>query len=128
VKTSGKIGMHILTPWRQEGGSDTARAWAIEIAQRLAAELPDTATVEQRKNRRQKKVYVDVLHNARGHHGVPPYVLRPVPQATVSTPLDWVELTPELDPQQYNFKTIFQRLAEQNDDPMVPFIRCRRVA
>jgi hypothetical protein len=31
------------------------------IALRLVADLPDITTVERRKDRRQKKVYVDVL-------------------------------------------------------------------
>jgi bifunctional non-homologous end joining protein LigD len=128
VKTSGKTGLHILAPWQQEGHYDAARGWAMAMAQHVVAELPDMATVEQRKNRRQKKVYVDVLHNARGHHVVPPYVLRAVPQATVSTPLSWTELTAELDPRQYNLKTIFRRLTEQKDDPMAPLMQYYRVA
>jgi bifunctional non-homologous end joining protein LigD len=92
------------------------------IALRLMADLPDSVTVERRKDRRQKKVYVDVLQNARGHHAVPPYVLRAVPQATVSTPLTWSELTPALDPRRYNLKTIFRRLARQKTDPMAPLV------
>jgi bifunctional non-homologous end joining protein LigD len=128
VKTSGKTGLHVLAPWQQAGGYDAAREWAMEMAQQLVAELPDTATVEQRKNRRQQKVYVDVLQNARGHHAVPPYVLRAVPAATVSTPLDWAELTPDLDPRRYNLKTIFRRLARHKDDPMAPLSAYYRVA
>ena len=62
----------------------------------MVADLPDIATVERRKDRRQKKVYVDVLQNTRGHHVVPLYVLRAVPRATVSMPLTWAELTPGL--------------------------------
>jgi DNA polymerase Ligase (LigD) len=53
---------------------------------------------------------------------VPPYVLRAVSQATVSTPLTWSELTPALDPRRYNLKTIFRRLARQKNDPMAPLV------
>jgi bifunctional non-homologous end joining protein LigD len=120
VKTSGKTGLHVLVPWHQAEGYAAARAWATDIALRLVAELPDTATVEQRKNIRQKKVYVGVMQNARGHHVVPPYVLRAVPQAMVSTPLTWAELTPALDPRRYTLKTIFRRLARQYTAPMAP--------
>ena len=60
--------------------------------------MPDQATVEIRKAKRGDRVYIDVLQNARGHHAVPPYVLRAVPAASVSTPLDWKEVTPDLDP------------------------------
>jgi bifunctional non-homologous end joining protein LigD len=92
------------------------------IALQLVTDLPNTATVERHKDRRQKKVYVDVLQNARGHHAVPPYVLRAVSQATVSAPLTWSELTPALDPRRYNLKTIFRRLARQKNDPMAPLV------
>ena len=130
LKTSGKTGLHIMVSWHQAEGYDTARDWAMGIALRVVADLPDIATVERRKDRQQKKVYVDVLQNARGHHVVPPYVLRVVPQATVSTPLTWAELTPALQPERYNLKTIFQ-LARQKTDPMVArgsLTRCLRLA
>jgi bifunctional non-homologous end joining protein LigD len=68
-------------------------------------------------------VYVDVMQNAKGHHAVPPYVLRAVPDAPVSTPLRWQELTPTLDPRAYNLKSIFQRLARQQRDPMAGLLR-----
>jgi len=118
LKTSGKTGLHIMVPWHQAEGYDTARDWAMGIALRVVADLPNRATVERHKDRRQKRVYVDVLQNARGHHAVPPYVLRAVSLATVSTPLTWAELTPALNPRRYTLKTIFRRLARQKTDPM----------
>jgi len=117
LKTSGKTGLHIVVPWRRAEGYDAARDWAMDMALRVVAALPDGATVERHKDRRQQKVYVDVLQNARGHHAVPPYVLRAVPQATVSTPLTWTELTSTLEPRRYNLRTIFRRLARQKTDP-----------
>ena len=46
---------------------------------------------------------------------VPPYVVRPVPAASVSTPLDWDELTKELHPEQFTFETVPQRLDRLGD-------------
>jgi bifunctional non-homologous end joining protein LigD len=123
IKTSGKTGLHILVPWQQVGGYDEARAWAGAIAQRLVGELPDLATLERRKAGRERRVYVDTLQNARGHHAVPPYVLRAVAGAPVSTPLNWRELTATLDPGAFNLSTIFQRLGRQKRDPLAPLIR-----
>jgi len=114
--------LHIMVPWHQAEGYDAVRDWAMGIALRVVADLSDIATVERHKDRRQKKVYVDVLQNARGHHVVPPYVLRAVSPATVSTPLTWAELTPALDPRRYNLRTIFRRLARQKIDPMAPLL------
>src|SRR5207253_10802871 len=85
--------------------------------------LPDQATTERSKAKRGKRVYVDVMQNARGKHVVPPYVLRAVPGAPVSTPLAWRELTPELDPARFNLKTIFRRLARQKRDPLATLAR-----
>jgi hypothetical protein len=60
-------------------GSRLARASALGVAERVAGELPDTAATDVRKSKRGSRVYIDVMQKARGHHAVPPYVLRPTP-------------------------------------------------
>jgi bifunctional non-homologous end joining protein LigD len=117
VKTSGKSGLHVLVPWKSRGGFDEARAWARDIATRLANEMPDQATVQIRKAARGDRVYIDVLQNARGHHVVPPFVLRPIAGAPVSYPLDWSKLARDLDPKVYNLKSVFKYLARRKHDP-----------
>jgi hypothetical protein len=84
--------------------------------------LPETATVDIRKASRGGGVYIDVLQNARGHHAVPPYVLRAVPGATVSTPLRWAELSTSLDPGRFTLKTVPARIARQKADPAAPLV------
>lgn len=123
VKTSGKDGLHVLVPWRRQSDYDEARRWALEIAERAVTSLPDIATIERSKAKRRGRVYIDVMQNVRGHHVVPPYVLRAAPQATVSTPLQWSEFSPGLDPHKYNLKTIFRRLAMQKSDPFAILVR-----
>jgi bifunctional non-homologous end joining protein LigD len=120
VKTSGKTGLHVLVPWKTDGNYDEVRAWALTIAERVALAMPDRSTTERSKARRGKRVYIDVMQNAKGHHAVPAYVLRAVPGAPVSTPLKWNELQPNLDPKKYNLRTIFRRLARQKQDLMLP--------
>ena len=115
VKTSGKSGLHVLVAWRETGDYDAARAWAMQTAESVIGELPDLATVERLKAERDGRVYIDVIQNARGHHAVPPYVLRPTPQATVSTPLDWKEVTPKLDPKQFTIRSAPKRFAGKPD-------------
>jgi bifunctional non-homologous end joining protein LigD len=126
VKTSGKTGLHVLVPWVYPGGYEESRVWARQQAQAVVAKLPEVATLEIRKANRRRRVYIDVLQNARGHYTVPPYVLRAVPQACVSTPLAWDELTPDLHPQAFTLKTIFERLASQPTDPIAPLIEWYR--
>jgi bifunctional non-homologous end joining protein LigD len=117
VKTSGKTGLHVLAPWRKKAGYDAAREWAMEVAGRLVDELPEIATTERLKAERHGRVYVDVIQNARGHHVVPPYVLRAVAEATVSTPLDWKEVTGRLNPKRFTTKRVLKRVGEQKADP-----------
>jgi len=117
VKTSGKTGIHVLSDCH-EGGYDEARNWALEVAERVARSMPDVSTTEIRKVKRNRRVYIDVLQNARGHHAVPPYVIRAVTGAPVSTPLAWRELQPDLDVKRFNLKTVPARLARLKTDPM----------
>ena len=74
--------------------------------------MPEQATVDIRKAKRGERVYIDVLQNARGHHAVPPYVLRAVPGATVSTPLDWKEVAERARPRRVH--------AEEGPRPVHP--------
>jgi bifunctional non-homologous end joining protein LigD len=118
AKTSGKSGLHVLVPWTGKGGYDAARAWAMERALRVEREMPEIATAERSKAGRRGRVYVDVIQNAEGHHAVPPYVVRATSGATVSTPLEWKELTPGLSPTKFDIKTAVARFRNQRKDPM----------
>lgn len=109
VKTTGKSGLHVMTPWKR-GGFDEARGWALKIAEQLAAQMPDVATVERNIKKRGERVYVDVMQNAEGKHAVPPWVVRTTPTATVSMPVEWSELNAKLDPKKFTIKTALKRL------------------
>ena len=117
-KTSGKSGIHVLVPWRRPGGYDESRDWAMSVAGRVIKALPDLATVERFKAARGGRVYVDVIQNGLGKHAVPPYVVRATPGATVSTPLDWNEVNPKLDPKKFTVKTAPKRF-DKGPDPLV---------
>jgi bifunctional non-homologous end joining protein LigD len=117
-KTSGKSGLHVLVPWTEAGGFDEARAWAIKVAAQVVAALPDVATTERMKDQRRGRVYVDVIQNGPGKHVVPPYVVRATPGATVSTPLQWKEVTSKLDPTKFDVRTAPKRFAK-GPDPLI---------
>ena len=122
LKTSGKSGLHVLVPWpalpKQRATYEASRGWAIEIADRVAASLPKIATTERSIAKRGQRVYVDAMQNGRGKHAVPPYVLRPTPEGTVSMPLAWKELTPKLSPKQFDLKTAIKRFGKMKADPL----------
>jgi bifunctional non-homologous end joining protein LigD len=121
LKTSGKSGLHILAPWKQKGDYQAARDWAMRIAQEVVKRLPQIATLERSIKARGGRLYLDVMQNSKGHHAVPPYVVRAVPAATVSTPLEWKELTARLTPARFDLQSAQKRFKDKKD-LMAPLI------
>jgi bifunctional non-homologous end joining protein LigD len=112
-KTSGARGLHVLVPLRQGATQDAVRAFAMEVGRGMAERAPRLVTVAMSKGKRRGRVFVDNLRNAFGQTIVAPYSVRRRPGAPVSTPLDWEEVDPRLDPARYTMRTIEQRLARR---------------
>jgi bifunctional non-homologous end joining protein LigD len=126
LKTSGKTGLHVLTPWEKRGGGfEAARGWAEQVARRVADALPKIATVERMISKRGSRVYVDAMQNAKGKHAVAPYTLRATPGGTVSMPLAWRELTATLSPAKFDLRAALRRIAKQKTDPLAALVARR---
>lgn len=91
----------------------------MDVGHALAERAPALVTVEMSKRKRHGRVFADALRNAFGQTIVAPYCVRRRPKAPVSTPLDWDEVDPRLDPAQYNIRTIERRL--ERTDPWADF-------
>jgi bifunctional non-homologous end joining protein LigD len=115
LKTSGASGLHVVIGLRPGYTYEQARMFAELVARLVCHEHADIATVERAVAKRGRKVYVDYLQNAREQTVVPPYVVRPKPGATVSTPLDWDELDSDLRREDLTMFTVPARLAERGD-------------
>jgi bifunctional non-homologous end joining protein LigD len=115
VKTSGATGLHVYVPLAREYGYEQARMFCELVARLAVREHREIATVERTPARRGDKVYVDFLQNRREQTLVPPYVVRPVPGATVSTPLDWDEVRSGLHPSRFDLFGVPDRLAARGD-------------
>jgi bifunctional non-homologous end joining protein LigD len=116
VKTTGGKGLHVHVPLRPEAGFDPVRGFARDAAGVLASRSPDELTVEQRKERRGQRIYLDIMRNAYAQMAVAPYSVRARAGAPVATPLHWDELSDgRLNPRQYTLRTIAGRLAETAD-------------
>jgi bifunctional non-homologous end joining protein LigD len=60
-------------------------------------------------------VYIDANQNGYGKTIASVYSVRPVPGATVSTPLDWEEVAPGLDPTRLTIGAVAARVASDGD-------------
>lgn len=116
VQTTGSRGLHVVVPLRGEQTFDEAREFALGFARELAREHDDELTVEQRKNKRGDRVFLDCMRNAYGQTAVAPYSLRARPNAPCATPLTWREaLAGDMRPDRYELKNMFRRLARKED-------------
>ncbi|HET7275294.1 MAG TPA: DNA ligase D [Longimicrobiaceae bacterium] len=116
VKTSGSSGLHIFLPLPPHTPLDAATLVAQILATRVAEHHPTIATVERmRRNRPPKAVYVDFLQNILGKTVAGVYAVRAKKGATVSTPLEWTELTDDLDLRDFTIETVPSRVARVGD-------------
>jgi bifunctional non-homologous end joining protein LigD len=114
--TTGSRGLHVTVPLRPSAEFDEVRAFSRAVAGVLVERSPDTLTIEQRKSKRDGKVFVDTYRNAYAQHAVAPYSPRALAGAPVATPLHWEEVAePDLSPRRFHLRDFETRLAE--DDP-----------
>ena len=120
VKTTGGKGLHVHVSLRAENDFDTVRGFARQAGELLAARNPDLVTIEQRKDKRDRRLYVDIMRNAYAQTIVAPYVVRARPGAPVAVPLHWDEVADTgLEPGRFTLRTVRRRLSEldQAGDP-----------
>ena len=108
IKTSGKKGLHVVIPIVPDHTFEEARAFVHKIGIDLAKES-DIVVSEFKDTKKPGKVFADYLQNSPMRTMVVPYSLRPTPEATVSTPLEWSEVKKGINPSDYNISSVVER-------------------
>jgi bifunctional non-homologous end joining protein LigD len=112
-KTSGSRGIHVYVRVEPRWTFTEVRRAALALAREVERRVPKLATSKWWKEERHG-VFVDYNQNARDRTIASAYSVRPVPDARVSTPLDWDEV-PDVDPAELRLDTVPARLAERGD-------------
>jgi bifunctional non-homologous end joining protein LigD len=116
IKTSGSTGLHIYLPLPPRTPNDAATIVAQMIATKVAGAHPKEATIERSvKARGAATVYVDYLQNIQGKTVAAAYSVRAKPGAMVSTPLEWSELTDDLDLRAFHLGNAAERFEKVGD-------------
>ncbi len=110
LMTTGSKGLHIIVPIKREKTFDEIRAFAKKIAQYLAIKYPTQYTVEVRKDKRKKRVFIDYLRNAFAQTAISAFSIRAIKSAPIATPITFQELNKDLNAQKFNVKNIFKRV------------------
>lgn len=114
AKSSGNRGVHVFARIRPEYEFLDVRHAVIGIGRELERRAPDLVTTAWWKEERGRRVFVDFNQSNRDRTIAAAWSPRPLPGATVSTPLAWDELD-DADPARLTVQTVPARLAERGD-------------
>ena len=119
VKTSGQMGIHVVVGLEPRYTYEQARMFSELVAGVVLRRVPDCATLIREHTARKGRAYIDYMQLGYGKTIAAPFAVRPISGAPVSTPLNWDELEPDLDPVKFNIKTVPARMARLKTDPFL---------
>ena len=112
-KTSGSRGMHVNVRIHPRWDFSEVRRAAVALSREVERRLPKLASSKWWKEERHG-VFLDYNQNAKDRTTCSAYSVRPLPDARVSTPLDWDEVA-DCDPADFTVLTVPKRFAERGD-------------
>jgi bifunctional non-homologous end joining protein LigD len=112
-KTSGSRGMHVNVRIQPRWTFAEVRRAAVALSRAVERRAPDLASSKWWKEERHG-VFLDYNQNAKDRTTCSAYSVRPVPDARVSTPLSWNEVS-DCDPADFTMFTVPQRYAKIGD-------------
>ena len=112
-KTSGSRGMHVNVRIHQRWTFTEVRRAALALSREIERRLPGLATSKWWKEERHG-VFLDYNQNAKDRTTCSAYSVRPLPDARVSAPLYWHEVS-DCDPADFTVLTMPKRFAEIAD-------------
>jgi bifunctional non-homologous end joining protein LigD len=115
VKTTGGKGLHVYAPLKPHADWPTAKEFAHGVAKAMAADSPKKYLAMASKEARRGRIFVDYLRNGRGATAVAAYSTRARSEATVSTPLAWDELGPQMQSGRFTVGNLLHRVTHVAD-------------
>ncbi len=112
-KTSGSRGMHVNVRIEPRWTFSAVRRAAVALSRAVERRAPSLATSKWWKEERHG-VFLDYNQNAKDRTTCSAYSVRPLPDARVSTPLDWSEVA-DSNPADFTLFTVPERFAKRGN-------------
>ena len=126
VKTTGGKGLHVVAPIAPGPSWEETAEFARLIAEWTARADPRRYVARMAKSERRGKIFVDYLRNVRGATSVAAYSTRAKPEATISVPLAWDELSQRITSGHFTIANLRTRLRGLKADPWAAYWKTRQ--
>ena len=115
VKTTGRKGLHVVTPLEPKWDFQKIFEAAKAVAQPFVESHSSSLTLQIKKEYRKDKVLLDIYRNRQSQTIIAAYSVRGLPGASVSTPLHWEELESLDTPKAFTLLNVPQRVLDNGD-------------
>lgn len=115
VKTTGRKGLHVLTPIEPKWSFAEAFEAAKSIAQPFVETHGSALTLQIKKEHRAGKMLLDIYRNRSSQSIIAPYSVRGLAGAPVSTPLAWDEVAELESSRVFHLGNVARRVVESGD-------------
>ncbi|MGN6521298.1 MAG: DNA ligase D [Dokdonella sp.] len=126
LRTSGGKGLHIVVPLAPAVPWDEAKRFAEQVADTLASARARTFVSVAGEQKRDKRIFIDWLRNARGATSIGSYSLRARAGAPVAMPIEWSELARLPSGAAYDIRSALAKIKRRKRDPWEGFYRIRQ--
>jgi DNA ligase D-like protein (predicted polymerase) len=122
LSTGGK-GLHIVLPLSPQLGWDELKVFSRALADEQVRRAPGQYTATLSKAKRNGRIFIDSLRNARGGTAIAPFSPRARPGASVALPLRWDEVDPAKPQPLFSMADTATLTARMADDPWVGYFQ-----
>ena len=112
LKTTGGKGLHVVLPFAPGPSWAQAKNFARMFSEAMANDEPQRFTINNRKDVRKGRIFIDYLRNDETASAVAAYSVRARPGAPVSLPIDWKELGKLKSGAAFSIKHVLTRRAD----------------
>jgi bifunctional non-homologous end joining protein LigD len=101
VKTTGGKGLHVVIPIQPDLSWENIKAFTHSFAELMEKLHPNLFVSNMAKSKRKGKIFVDYLRNQWDTTAIGPFSTRARKSAPVSAPIEWDELTKNIEDTSY---------------------------